>query len=326
MAEEQTWRDVLGTITSDPHERQRIADIVKINPITLVRWTNGKSNPRPDTLRLLLDALPDHRTRLAELIVKEFPDFFSVEKTEEQELQEIPSAFYAHVLGAYTTSPPQLRAPSVCMLVLQQILSHLDPQQQGLLVIVAQCVAPEAGQKVRSLRQTLARGTGQWGTQFGSQTRFLGAESQSGHAVITGHPIITQSHEERMRLFPSHQTDQAQSTASYPILLGDRIAGSLSIISTEPDYFTLSRLNLIQNYTDLMVLAFDRCEFYALRNVELAVMPPYSAQVSYLASFQKRVTQHLIQAAQDQQQLTRPQAELIAWREVELELLHHSLP
>src|SRR5689334_15322133 len=73
MEEIQTWRELLRKIISDPQERQRIAEELHVNPITLIRWTTGKSRPRPDNLSPLLDSIPHYREQLQDLISKEFP-------------------------------------------------------------------------------------------------------------------------------------------------------------------------------------------------------------------------------------------------------------
>ncbi len=320
MEEKYTWRELLGRIISDPQERQRIADAVNVNPITLTRWATNKSNPRQDNLRPLLEALPHHRQQLAELIALEFPDFFHVDPKPEESLQSIPSAFYTHVLNAYTTSPHQLRTSSVCLLILQQILSHLDPEQQGLLAIIAQCVPPQPGQKVQSLRKTMGRGNDPWGSHMDHQTQFYGAESQAGHALISKHPIILQTREERMRLFPLHILNDEEGYATYPILLADRAAGSLCISTTQRDYFTQMRLDLIQSYTDLLALAFRTNEFFNLHDIELRMMLPRQQQIPYLRGFQSRVTQYMIKASQEGEHLTRPVAETRIWQQLETEL------
>lgn len=78
MQEPPTWRELLGKIVADPHERERIANELGVNPITLVRWVNNESKPRTQHLRQLLNALPEYRARLLELIIEEFEDFSPV--------------------------------------------------------------------------------------------------------------------------------------------------------------------------------------------------------------------------------------------------------
>ncbi|GCE14396.1 GAF domain-containing protein [Tengunoibacter tsumagoiensis] len=324
MEEASTWRDLLGKIISDTSERQRIADLLGINPVTLIRWATGRSNPRQDNLRPLLDAIPTNRKRMIELIVQEFPHFLNSPISSDEKLPEISSAFYAHVLNVYTTSPHQLRSSSVSRIILQQILSHLDPQHLGLAIIIAKCVPPEKGQKVRSLRQTISRSNGPW-EALEQHTAFLGAESQVGHAITTRHPVIVQSHQEKLRLFPHHHITQEGSIAVYPILMSDHAAGSLYIASTQPNYFTPGLLELIRSYTDLLVLSCTPQEFYDLNAIELGIMPRFEEQWPYLQTLQERITHQMILAAQQGQPLVRPDAEAIALHELENELLRLNL-
>jgi len=67
-----SWRELLGKIIADSQERQRIANKLGVNPITLTRWVSNKSKPRPQNLRQLLDALPEYHSRMLELIAIEF--------------------------------------------------------------------------------------------------------------------------------------------------------------------------------------------------------------------------------------------------------------
>ena len=54
MDRSTSWRELLGKIISDVHERQRIATTLGINPATLTRWAANETNPRPQNLRELL--------------------------------------------------------------------------------------------------------------------------------------------------------------------------------------------------------------------------------------------------------------------------------
>src|SRR5579884_3751850 len=151
MQEFPTWRDLLGRIITDPHERQRIANELGINPITLMRWVNNESKPRPQNLRQLLKALPEHHAILLELIGEEFEGFSSaaVENAGEDPRQEIPSVFYSRVLRTRATTARVLRFSSICNLVLQQALAQLDPHRVGMAVIVARCMPPSHENKIR---------------------------------------------------------------------------------------------------------------------------------------------------------------------------------
>jgi hypothetical protein len=321
MKEPETWRELLGQVISDHQEKVRIAEAVGVNPITLMRWATNKSNPRLDNLRPLLSALPLYRQQLARLIALEYPHVLSVAPLFTEIAPEIPSAFYARVLNAHTSSPSMLRGSAVSILILQQLLEHLDPQQFGMVAVIVQCTPPAVpGGKVRSLRKTVGRGNPPW-QNIEHSTCFVGAEGQAGRVLVTGRFTSTQTREEKLRLFPTHCMAEEESTVIYPILLADRVAGCLCVVSTRRNYFTQMHLDLVQRYTDLLVLVFREHEFYPLQDIKLGIMPPALQQQSLLASFQRRVTQRLIEAAQDHQSMTRMQAEQVLWHEVEEELL-----
>ena len=58
MQKPSSWRELLASIISNPAERERIAAEVGVSPITLTRWSNGESKPRPQNLHSLIKALP----------------------------------------------------------------------------------------------------------------------------------------------------------------------------------------------------------------------------------------------------------------------------
>lgn len=323
-AQPQTWRELLATLITEPQERQRIAEAAKVSAITLLRWSANRSNPRKDNLRPLLDAVAEYKSQFTELIAKEFPDFLK-EFPETETLMEIPSAFYARVLSAHTSSPPILRASTICILILQQIVVHLDPRLSGLVALVVQCLPPAHGRKVRSLRLIQGRGTPPWTGLVENRTQFFGAESQTGMALQSGRAVAVQSQEIKSRLFPAHHTNVEKSAAVFPIIQSDRVAGCLCLASNLPGFFSQARLDLAKSYADLLVLAFEHNEFFDLQDVELGIMPASHLQQERIAMFQQRVTQHMIRAVQNGQPITRPKAELRVWQELEEELLQISL-
>ncbi|BCL82708.1 hypothetical protein ccbrp13_51730 [Ktedonobacteria bacterium brp13] len=326
MDEDRTWREFLGKLISDTHERQRIAELIHINPITLQRWAHGGSTPRQDNIRPLLDALsPQQRQQFVNLLKQDFPGFLDHDKTEAQDSREIPATFYAQVLSTFTSSPLALRESTLSTMILQQIIQHLNEQQHGILVAITRCVKPANKEPVRSLMVSAGRASSPWNMhQLELQTQFLGAESQAGHALFSRHHIVVQTRQEKERLFPHHCLPKEESSMTCPILIADRAAGSLSIVSTQPHFFTQPSIDLIQNYVDLLALAFEPANYYDLSTIELGIMPPREQQQEILKSFQKRVTQQIIRATQTGNTITRPEAELIVWREIEQELLHHS--
>ncbi|HEV2662615.1 MAG TPA: hypothetical protein VGU68_18565, partial [Ktedonobacteraceae bacterium] len=91
-------------------------------------------------------------------------------------------------------------------------------------------------------------------------------------------------------------------------------------------FFTQQRQSLVQEYAELLVIAFDETILFDLNCIEPGLMPPYEKQKPLLHHFQQRVYNCLVQAMRDQQPLTRIQAEAIVWSSIEEELLRHSIP
>src|SRR5690242_6065994 len=109
MEEILTWRTLLREVIRSSQERQRIAYALNVNPVTLMCWANNTSNPRPETLRALPDAIPASRKMLINLIEQEYPDIFLNDKIRAQQTQTAPSAFYGRFFHDYTTLPHNTR-------------------------------------------------------------------------------------------------------------------------------------------------------------------------------------------------------------------------
>lgn len=323
MQEPPSWRDLLGNVIQDPQERRRIANELGVNPITLTRWVNKEVNPRPQSLHRLLKALPQHRKVLLELIVKEFGEFASeAEDSLAGDLQQkIPSEFYIRVLRTLATIPKVLRFSSLCDLILQQALEQLDPQRLGLAVIVVRCMLPSREGKIRSLRESVGRGTPPWEGKLDQQAILLGAESLAGHAVTLGHPVANQDLSESKSLSPGYHGLWEESAAAAPIMLEGNIAGCLLVSCTQPNYFLPSRQALIESYADLIALAFEPEEFNEAKSIELGLVPFQEVQQAYLSDFRQRLIETMMQAARNNHPLTLAQAEQVVWQQFEDELL-----
>lgn len=323
MAEEQfTWREILGQIITDAQEKQRIANLLGVNPATLTRWVNNISNPRLINLHHLLEALPQHRTKLLPSIEKEFEHFSQLEEQKiSDETQEIPSAFYARVINAYSTLVKAQRFWSISNLILQQALGQLDPNHLGLAITVVQCMPPTKEQKIRSLRERIGRGTPPWQSNLEQQAIFLGAESLAGFVVTTGYRRVIQTHEEAGGIFPAHWVDWEESAAAYPIMRGGAIAGCLLVSSTQPNYFLPLRCNLIENYAELMTLAFEVEDFFDIQHISLSAMPDYREQGKHFQGFHQRVSNLMIQANRSGTSINLIQAQQLVWQQIEQELL-----
>jgi len=110
-----------------------------------------------------------------------------------------------------------------------------------------------------------------------------------------------------------------------PLLLGGQTAGCLYIASTEKHYFNQARIELLQTYVDLLIVAFEEDDFYDFEQIELELMPPYEVQQPFLIQFRQQVTQLMLQSAAQEEPLTRQEAELQIWKAIEEKLLYIAL-
>jgi hypothetical protein len=260
---------------------------------------------------------------LLDLHIDEFGEFITEaeDSLTEDLLHKIPSEFYIRVLHTLATIPKVLRFSSLCDLILQQALEQLDPMRLGLAIIVVRCMSPTREGKIRSLRESVGRGTPPWENNLDQQAILLGAESLAGNVVSLGRPIVNQNLSENQSISPGYHGLWEESAAAAPIMREGNVAGCVLVSSTQPSYFQQSRQTLIESYADLIAPAFETGDFYDTRQFELGLVPFQEVQRLYLAGFRQRLSETMLQAAKNQQPLTIFQAEQIVWKQFEEELL-----
>ncbi len=326
QTESETWRDLLKSIISDPREKLRISELLGVREITLTRWINQESDPRPQNLRNLLNALPQHRERFLDLIRQEegFEEFTNA--ILDSSLQEIPSQFYTRIFAARASTIASMRFWSISNLILQQAIGQLDPERLGMAINVVRCMLPsDSDKKVHSLRESVGIGTLPWAGNLEQKAMFLGAESLCGFVVTVCRPAANQNVDDPQNLIPAHKVEYEKSAAVHPILFAGRIAGCLLVSSTQHNYFlSLERLALIEQYADLLALAFEPEDFYEPGAIELRMMPDQEMQKQHFADFRIRVAQTMVEAARNKRPVNNIQAEEIVWRELERELLQEA--
>lgn len=318
----RTWRELLGKIIQDVQEKQRIALALGVTAITLSRWVNNQSTPRPQHLRLLLNIAPHYRASMLELIQQEFPEISLTNSNSLQDVApvEIPAEFYSRVFNSYSLTPRLQRSWSISSLILQQALGQLDPHQVGLAITIVQCMPPSLDGKVCSLRERAGYGTPPWNINLEPYAVFLGAESLAGYVVGSCHPRIIQNSNEHRGIVPAHWVEWERSAAAYPIFRANKVAGCLLVSCAEPNYFTPAREKLIQRYAELLVLIFEPHEFYDLHLVNLRVLPYYRVQEEYLSGFRQRVSELMTNELRNGRAIDLRQAEALVWQQVEKEL------
>ncbi len=321
----RTWRELLGKIIKDPQDKQRLAITLAVNPGTLGRWINGESTPRPNTLRLLVEALPAYSEQLLELMALEFGGDVMKEVGVDTAALEIPSAFYAHIMSLYATSQRPTRFISLVDAILQQGVQQLDPHRRGMELTVVQCMSPGCDGKVYSLHEKLGRGTRPWQRDLEQRACFLGIEALAGYVVSTGRQLAMQRGIDDGALFPAKWMEGEESAMAYPIMLADRIAGCLLASSTQRNYF-LSQIaqRLIKEYAQLLSLAFPEEEFYALSSIHLGKMPSYEVQTERISHFRLRVST-LMREGWQGGRVGLIKAEQLVWQQIEQELLEYAM-
>jgi len=239
--------------------------------------------------------------------------------------ESIPVALYNRVLHLLCTTTYERRFWTTSLAVLNDALKRLDPDRLGLQLSIQQCMAPAYGSTVRCLRARLALGTPPW-SELVEQRRFFGAESLVGFATSIGRQHTMMTINEKQWL-PDHLPEHAMSAVASPIMYAGRVAGCLLVASTQPGYFSQpALLELIQNYAQLLVLAFHPEDFYNLEHIELQPMPTFKVQQSYLSTIQQRILGLLKKAAIDHSPLSYDVAEQEALWQVEEEFLRLSTP
>ncbi|MBV9689978.1 MAG: helix-turn-helix transcriptional regulator [Ktedonobacteraceae bacterium] len=324
MDSPQTWRELLGLIIKDSYERQRVASAMSMHPLTLNRWVNNTSTPRPANLRRLLDVLPQHSERLLALIGKEFPRFSSESEQgafRQPEALAIPSGFFTRVMHTAACLPKQLLFPLLGNLLLQQALEQLDPHRLGMEIIVTRCMPASPDGKIHSLREVLGKGNLPWKRDFERQGILLGVESLAGYAALSGHLQVNQKLREGGSLSAGYLGPWEQSAAAAPIMRTGEVPGSLLAISTQPDYFVPAQCMLLENYAELFTVAFAAQDFYPLECIELGIAPSHEVQYPYLSQFWPRVAGIMRENAKNGHSLSTLEAEQIVWRQIEEELL-----
>lgn len=325
MQQPRSWRDLLKEVIENIVERQRIANVLGVNPITLVRWADKQARPRLHYRQKLIDAVPAQmRQEFAASLTKEFPeDMQPANAGEEEPTPEIPSAFYARAFSAYTSTPHSLRSSSIFTIILQQMLAHLDAEREGLFVSVIRCTRPAKDRPVRSLQEIIGRGTPPFKLYQEMQPMFLGIESLAGAAVMDFSKQINQNLKENS-FRPALRTEFEESAMACPLTFEGRIAGCLLVSSTQLNYFTARRQQLVQDYANLLILALRQEDFYDHSNISLVVMPSPQEQQPVFERYRALLTEVLDRSGNAN--VSKAEAEAIALQEIEEAIIQRSYP
>ena len=323
------WREALRAHIQDVRQRQRIALALGVHPLTLVRWTNRVSVPRLQYLRDLPNFLPEQREEVLQSILEEFPILREPNYKESTHIGTSPPDFSREVLNLLTMTSPELRYEVLCDVILADAIDTLDVHKLGIALLVARCMPPSAGQKVRSLLVTTVRGSEPWPhyiEQMETSAIFLGVESLAGQSVSTLSPGISK-HLFSDLTYPYHCSyfgNLIQSAIATPILHLGGIAGSLVAISSQPHSFSFLTQRDFKNIANLLALSFDPTAFYPPEQIDLALLPEYCVQKEYVASYEQRLSALVASNVESGRPLRYMQAVQRIWSEIEEEVLRLS--
>jgi hypothetical protein len=328
MESGQTWRELLGEIIADSHERQRLATSLGINPLSLHRWSQSETNPRLQNLQGLIKCVaPKYRTRLVQLLLQEFPDLaIAIDGREHVDAAEkIPTEFYESVLDAYTQTRKDLRMFTVSNRILNKALAQLDPNRLGLALSIAVCMPPSTDRKVRSLHEVTGVATPPWPSTLTLEALFLGIESLAGYAVTKGRSFAAENQTGQLGFSPVRWEEGERSAVACPIWFDGRIAGCLIASSTQSGYFLPFRQALVERYAQLLTLALRPEDFYEQDDIELLPMPSRTIQRGKVSEYRQRLSQFILEASRQGQPISIEETERHIWQQLEEELLDQLL-
>jgi hypothetical protein len=322
MAEASSWRNLLGTIISDPQERQRLANAIGVSPFTLTRWVTNQSLPRRESLhRLVKMCPPEYSALLSNLLAQEWEDFSLTDAAVDLRAAEtIPTEVYTDVLAIKATTPQHTHFWMITRRLVSAMLKQLDPHSVGVGISILTCTKPATGKPVRSLHVVGGDGTAPLKQKTSEAVAYLvGIESLAGYAVTLGR-LLSLQHMEGDRL-PFLKIAGIESAIACPVKREGRTAASLSVVSIQADYFLQSQLTLIESYANLVALAFTEEQFYEPERIRLSMLPDQQRQRLSFSTFQQRVKRLMNEAVRNQHPLKVTEAEEQVWQQLEGELL-----
>jgi hypothetical protein len=332
MSELAAWRKYLDEIICqlDHQEKMALYEAVGVNRISLQRWRTGENTPDARHVQKLIAAVPTPRKERLRQLMLDDPKVRRrlASETAGGEVSlpraSIPPGVYERVLRA-ARNPPD-RFWHLGELILGEALRQLGTKEQGLEITVARCMPPrgerKGGQKVRSLREHVGMGIGSFRADLHLKHHFMGVESIAGYVVMQRHGIMIPHLLATVVHTPTHGGQQVQSAAAYPIMYQKSIAGALIVSAEEANFFPPERLTLIEDYADLIRLAFYDEDFFSSSLIDLAVLPPFEVQETHFASFHPRVNAEEKRGELSLAELA--QMESRGWERLEGELLRLS--
>ena len=277
----ERWREILGRIIEDSKEKRRIAnEIGLLSPRTLDRWADDTSTPKHSQfIRGLARAVSSGEmdAALGEAFPETFvPDYVPLPSQNAE--VGIPSEFRGRILQAFTTLPVSIKYYAVTNLVMEQMVSHLDPDESGIAVAFAKSVVLD--NTIQHFCLPKSTGSGLWDTRQlalngdrweAASFVYLSAAAATGRSHFIQAMPDTQEVLERTIFL---QAEEIKSLVVYPVQRESAVAGALLIGARLEDFFISARRKLIEGYVELYGLAYSDEDFHPQLTHEPA-LPPF---------------------------------------------------
>lgn len=275
------WRLLLRIyFEENPGEKKRVAKMLDTTVRTVERWVMDNATTAPERSKVLKLAqmVPGKEHEMELSLRQDYPEAFE-RPVGSEIMPNIPAQFILRPLEAYATTARHLNRSSIMSMVFRQMVSHLDPYEEGMAVLFAQCIPPvEPGGKVTGLSvHAPGHGTPPWHYQQFKSPYIVGSGSLSAMAIYRGDiALYPQDVYKLDYISPILRCDEIQehgSCAAYPVLREGDTAGALFLVSKQHEFFTETRRLLIKQYAAFFALAIRDNEFYPISQIQLQPMP-----------------------------------------------------
>ncbi len=300
-------------LRQDRSELLRVAEELAVSENSIYRWMSGNTEPRMHHLKRLPEVLPAYRELLTEVINATFHSILQPQTLLVEEIiEEIPKEIYQHVIELITMIDDlDIRFWEVSQFLFEHALNHLDKERQGMAITYARLLSPHVD-GIHAMREVTMRGHAPWPMMLENKV-YLGSTSLAGMAATLQRMQIWHEKESEQRL-QVKVDEYERSACATPLVRGNRIAGVLTVSSTNADFFHQAMTcRAIGEYAQLLALALPEQDFQPFSSLHLRPMPELSWQHSQLA-------QHSIAtivAYACKHHCSRQEAEQIIEREIE---------
>lgn len=251
-----------------------------IDGLTLRRWIDGDTKPRLDNIHKFFQVCTEEsQAILRPLIDQLYPSFFIEPEPEPEpepsDTKTISNKFIFSIVSAVSETSESLLLWTICSLLLDQILQHLDTNRNGMSLSIFQCVDTDG--VVQCLSEDIGMVSYPTHRDLEIRQGFVGEESLPGRAIsqfkASGIPILVSQ-------------DENKQLINIPLLRSGKIGGCLQVQCFLEYALSSLEQSILKDYSKLLSLALDANKFFS--EINLIIMPPIQQQISYLATLQNK--------------------------------------